>query len=169
MRIPILILQIVVLFNIACDDEVEFNDPPEIVEELIERMEREDMGFELSISVEHTTSDSVLIQYYLTNTKATADTLSTSSGFPTRIPYRYGEELIDIFARNRVYPDDERILYLPAGGNILLSEWHRKRLGEGNYLIRGVFEFTLPDDKIDYWKTDYWLVSEPVLVKGEGN
>jgi len=163
------VIVLVILFCSSCKYDEDFFNEPEIVLELIERMEREDTGFELSVFVEYTARDSVLIQYYLTNNKTIADTISSSSGFPTRIPYRYGEELINIFARNRVYPDDENFLALPAGDSILLSEWHRKRLREDNYLIRGVFEFTLPDDKTDYWKTDYWLISEPVLVKGVGN
>ncbi len=153
----------------SCKEQAGFYDPPEIVEELIERMESgEDIGLELSVSVEPSGPDSVRIQYYLTNTKATADTLSTSSSFPTRIAYRYGQELTFSFER-LIFVQDQRTFSVLAGESFLLNEWHVKRVSPDDHLIRGIFRFSFYNYEDNYMSEDYWLVSEPVLIKGEGN
>ena len=155
------ILLIILLTVTFCKEPVEFYDTPKNVEGLIERMVEENTGLELSIFVEYTSQDSLFIQYYLVNTKMKDDTLVTSSGFPTRIAYRYGEELTYSFEK-LIFPDDERLLSVSANDSILLSEWNVKKVDKDDYIIRGVFRFSWTND----YNTNYWLVSEPVMVQG---
>jgi len=160
------VIVFVMLFYAGCKDDVQFDTEPEIILDLIERMEQENTGFELSVSVEPSGQDSLLIAFHLLNNTDTNDSLSTSSGFPTRIPYRYGEELITIFGRNNLYPDDMKIHTVPARDSILLSEWYVRRVDSDDYVIRGVFRYSIPPENT---ATDYWLVSNPVLVKKYSN
>jgi len=158
------LLLMILLAVSSCKEQAEFYDTLEIVEELIERMEQENTGFGMQIFVEPISKDSVHVRAYLINNKNTLDTLSSNSTFPSYIAYSYGEEITDF--ENQLIVQDQKIYIMPARGSILVRDFKAKRIVTDDHNIRGVFRYSVPPENT---ATDYWLVSNPVLVKKYSN
>ncbi len=145
----------------SCKEQTGFNDTPEVISGILSDMEENEIDIDLYISVLDLGGDSLNVDYFLLNNTTVIDTIIVSSGSPVNISYRYGKNLSNSNAK-WIFPSDARIFPLPSGSSTLIESRVIKTRIEGDYLLRAIYTFSVPEGSK---KGQYWLVSEPVLIK----
>lgn len=155
---------IFLLFASCTTNNIDNDKMPEAVQKIVSQSQKSPDYLNLVIEITNIESDSVLVSTYIVNSSNTnSDTLYHSSNFPLYVAYDNKRELTHPLEDQFFFDDLNTTIVKSDMKNFFHQNFRIKRQSSKPYKIIALFEYEQHAYNSD--GENFWLVSEPVLVK----